>query len=236
MADERKDISALAALDDELRRKMYQLIRHARKPLSREDVSRELGISVKLSAFHLDKLVDRRLLKAHYARRADKSGPGAGRSSKFYEPSDREIQISIPPREYSLIGSLLIGAFQKLGVKAQSEEAVDLARLKGRELGARLGSGSRKQTALTSAKKRLGRLGYEPYGKSPTQIALQNCPFSELSSQAPDLVCPLNKALVEGVLLDVEADVHQASVGPSDEGCCVSVTIGSNKSRRSQLR
>lgn len=231
MTKEPSDISAIAALEDELRRKMYRFIRKARKPLTREDVSRQLGISVKLAAFHLDKLVNRGLLKTHYARSKNQKGRGAGRSSKFYEPSDREIDVSIPPRKYSLMASLLISALREVGVEESPDKVVKTTRLRGAQLGKELGKRRRGQKASTTAKNRLGLLGFEPYISSPNELTLQNCPFYELSSQAPDLICPINKAFVEGLLNDADVDVQQSAAGPVDHKCCVSVSLIGGASR-----
>jgi predicted ArsR family transcriptional regulator len=56
-------IRAVAALDDELRRGMYAFIRKARRPVTREEAAASVGISRKLAAFHLDKLVEVGLLR-----------------------------------------------------------------------------------------------------------------------------------------------------------------------------
>src|SRR4029078_11433197 len=88
----KRDVSALAALDDDLRRQMYLEIRQRRRPVSREEVAEAVGVSRKLAAFHLDKLVDRGLLVATYARPPGRGGRGAGRQedSKHAAPRPRQ--------------------------------------------------------------------------------------------------------------------------------------------------
>ena len=51
-------IKAVAALSDDTRRGMYVFIRAARQPVTRDEAAASVGISRKLAAFHLDKLVD----------------------------------------------------------------------------------------------------------------------------------------------------------------------------------
>ena len=68
------------------------------------------GISSRLAAFHLDKLVELGLLATHYARKPGRSGPGAGRTSKFNRPSELELDISIPERRYAFLGEILVAA------------------------------------------------------------------------------------------------------------------------------
>ena len=60
-------IRAVAALEDQLRRGMYTYIRQAARPVSRDEAGGAVGISRKLAAFHLDKLVEAGVLSAHYA-------------------------------------------------------------------------------------------------------------------------------------------------------------------------
>src|ERR687894_219788 len=106
--DLRTVATALGALQDDVRRRMYLFIRAAGRSVSRDEAAREVGISRKLAAFHLDKLVDRGLLEADYARPAGRGGPGAGRPAKVYEPSSLELVASIPERRYDLAGGILV--------------------------------------------------------------------------------------------------------------------------------
>src|ERR671919_1152492 len=103
---------SIGALEDDIRRALYLFARRHGRPVSREEAAAAVGISRKLAAFHLDKLVGRGLLTAHYARPPGRSGPGAGRSAKFYEPADLEIDVSIPERRYDLAGHLLLSAIR----------------------------------------------------------------------------------------------------------------------------
>lgn len=79
-------LAAAAALSDDLRRQMYAHIRQARRPVSREEAAKSVGISRKLAAFHLDKLVEVDLLRAHYE--PVDGVRKVGRAPKLYEPTD----------------------------------------------------------------------------------------------------------------------------------------------------
>ncbi|MDP8929787.1 MAG: hypothetical protein M3O70_14755, partial [Actinomycetota bacterium] len=59
-------LAAVAALADQLRRRLYEFVRRAHRPITREEAAASVGISRKLAAFHLDKLVEVGLLRAHY--------------------------------------------------------------------------------------------------------------------------------------------------------------------------
>src|SRR5918995_3572429 len=102
----RRDAEALGALEDDLRRELYLHVRRAGRPVTRDEAAAATGISRKLAAFHLDKLVDRGLLTSSYARPPGRGGRGAGRTAKYYEPSDRRIDVTIPERRYDQLSEV----------------------------------------------------------------------------------------------------------------------------------
>src|SRR5688572_20360468 len=96
-----------APLAEPVRRQIYAIVRRVVSPISRDEVARRVGISRKLAAFHLDKLLETGWLIASYSRDANRSGPGAGRPAKRYMPSEQSLELSIPDRNYALAGRLL---------------------------------------------------------------------------------------------------------------------------------
>lgn len=219
--------SRLGALEDDLRRRLYLYIKSSAEPVSREEAAREAGISRKLAAFHLDKLVARGLLKAHYARPPGRSGPGAGRSSKLYEPSDVEIDVSIPGRRYDLVGNILVDALQNL---SPDEPPIEAARRAAGETGRVVGERVRRDTglrppgperALSVAESVLSDYGYEPYRDEGGRVALRNCPFHLLSQKAPGLVCGANQAFIDGMLRGLGNESVDAVLEPVPGQCCV---------------
>src|SRR5688500_7857631 len=104
---------AIGALEDELRRAMYLFIRRVGRPVSRDEAAEEVGISRKLAAIHGNELVERGPPTAHDARPPGRSGPGAGRSSKLYEPSDLEVDVSLPERRYDIVGEIMVAALNQ---------------------------------------------------------------------------------------------------------------------------
>jgi len=89
---------AAAALKDPRRRAMYELLREADRPLTRDEVADATGMTRNGVGFHLDALVDAGLLVADYARPPGRGGPGAGRPSKRYATTDGDLQIFRQPR------------------------------------------------------------------------------------------------------------------------------------------
>ncbi len=103
-------ISAIAALNDPVRRALYTYITQQPEAVGREEAAQAVGISRVLAAFHLDKLMEEGLLEVEFRRISGRSGPGAGRPAKLYRPSGRQVQVALPERRYDLAADLLAPA------------------------------------------------------------------------------------------------------------------------------
>lgn len=230
----------MSVLDDELRRQIFLFARREDRAVSREEVGRELGISTKLAAFHLDKLVERGLLEAHYARPLGRSGPGAGRSAKYYRPSNLEVEVSVPPRHYDFAGSLLAEAVESQAPGETGRQAANrVARAKGMELGQQvrreLGRGRvGPERALTVAEQVLEGRGYEPSRQTEGEIRLRNCPFHRLARQSQDLVCGMNHAFIEGFVRGLGNVSVEVSLEPTPGNCCVAIRAPKARTPESQ--
>jgi predicted ArsR family transcriptional regulator len=221
----RRAIKAVAALDDELRHGMFSFIRRMRRPVSRDEAAASVGISRKLAAFHLDKLVEAGVLQARF-----ESVDGVrkvGRRPKVYEPVADDLQVTIPQRQHDVLASILVDAVltERAGETAQ-DAAVRVARAHGTELGVvaraelrpgRLGA----ERALSAATTVAERHGFEPDRKSPTCVRLRNCPFHPLAAAAPELVCGINHGFFAGLLAGLDASTVDAVLDPSAGECCV---------------
>jgi len=217
-------IRAVAALDDDLRRGMYGFIRKARRPVTREEAAAAVGISRKLAAFHLDKLVETGLLRVGCASTGVRK---VGRTPKVYEPSEADIRVSIPPRHHDVLAGILLDAvLTESDGESAREATMRVATRHGEELGTaerdrsrpgRLGT----ERALTLAEGVLARHGFEPSRETPTSVRLRNCPFHPLTAKAPELVCGINRAFIAGFLTGLEADTVSAMLAPAPGACCV---------------
>jgi predicted ArsR family transcriptional regulator len=222
-----QSLAAVGALADELRRGMYLFIRQQRRPVGRDEAAEAVGISRKLAAFHLDKLVEMGLLTAHYSRLSGRAGPGAGRPSKLYEPTEADVSVSIPSRSYDFAGQVLVNAIADSPTPSQDAVRAS-ARDQGMQLGQRVKSERRLRTP--SSKKALGvardvlyERGYEPYIDDQASLRLGNCPFHALAQQSVEIVCGLNKAFIEGLLTGLGSDQLDAVLDPRPGECCVRV-------------
>ena len=224
-------VAAVAALGDESRRRMYEVIRGAVRPVTRDQAAAAVGISRKLAAFHLDKLVEVGLLDVEVA------GPAVvrrvGRRPKVYRASEAPVRVSIPSRCPDLLVEILVEALDTAedeapddGSRSRTARVAAVARRRGRELGAaerdrtrpgRLGV----ERALTAVGTLLTALGFEPRRERPSELSLRNCPFHPHAAAAPQLVCALNHALISGLLDGLQADTVTATLAPRAGECCV---------------
>jgi predicted ArsR family transcriptional regulator len=222
----KRDAEALGALEDELRRRLYVFVRAQGRPVNRDEAAAAEGISRKLAAFHLDKLVDRGLLVATYARPPGRGGRGAGRTAKYYRPSERQLEVSIPERRYDLLGATLLRGIRS---QAPGETPEDAARRAAGETGLEIGRAERTrrgipapgpERAMAVAGEVLAETGYEPY-RDDGCVRLRSCPFHALAERDRDLVCGMNERLVEGVVRGLGNETVDVVLDPIPGQCCV---------------
>ncbi|WP_333773476.1 helix-turn-helix transcriptional regulator [Streptomyces sp. IBSBF 3136] len=218
-------INSVSVLSEDSRRRMFTFIRRAGRAVTRDEAAASVGISRKLAAFHLDKLVEAGLLRTRYGR------PGGirkvGRQPKVYEPTDAQITVNIPDRRHELLADLLLDAVL---TEQADENATQAAMRTAERRGRQLGEAAREETrpgrlgperGLTVCERLLDRYGYEPVRETPTRLRLRNCPFHPLAGKAPELVCGMNKAFLSGYIDGLEVSGVEAVLAPEPGECCV---------------
>jgi len=103
-------VAGVAALADPIRRDLYLYVSAPPTPISRDEASDALGIARHTAKFHLDKLAEEGLLDISFKRLSERRGPGAGRPTKLYARSSRQLSVILPERRYDLAGKLLATA------------------------------------------------------------------------------------------------------------------------------
>src|SRR5436190_6767972 len=194
--------TALHLLAEPTRRRVYDAVRAAEVPVTREDVASATGIARRLAAFHLDLLTQAGLLLADYARPPGRTGPGAGRPAKRYRPVAVDLELQVPARRYDLAARILARAVDdaggSAGIKDARERAMQVARAEGEQIGRLRRSGGRLSAdeTLVAAREVLDDLGYEPTAPAGGCVRLRNCRFPSGVDVAPQLACGVNDELV----------------------------------------
>jgi predicted ArsR family transcriptional regulator len=223
-----QQLAGVSGLADPVRRALYRYVAERGVAVGRDDAARAAGIGRSLAGYHLDKLVDSGLLEARLERRTGRSGPGAGRPAKLYVRAPRQIELSLPVRDYAALARLLALAVEADPTGVAQGALHQAARALGTKLGAnvagRTGPEAERQEVLTAARRVLADRGYEPYDDPDGVIRLRNCPFDRLAAEHRELVCGANLAMLAG-LTDRLGGVElvQAKLDPQPGQCCVAL-------------
>jgi len=232
-SDVDQQLSSLAGLGDPIRRALYRHVAERGTPVSRDEAAKAAGISRPLAAYHLDKLVDDGLLEPRYQRRGGRQGPGAGRPAKHYVRADRQLELSLPARDYAALAELLAGAVEA-DPSGSAKAALDRgAATLGAELGAEAAQGTAPDgdpdRPLAALRQALAARGYEPYEEADGTIRLRNCPFDRVATRHRELVCGANHAMLQALTDQVDGDppTVRAVLDQQPGRCCVTLTRAS---------
>ncbi|MEU6892369.1 transcriptional regulator [Streptomyces sp. NPDC046557] len=222
-----EDIEAIAALQDPVRRRLYEYVVRQGHEVGRNEAAEAAGVARTLAAHHLDRLVEAGLLETGSRRLTGRSGPGAGRPAKVYTRTGTEWAVSLPARDYRTAADLLAEAAEQAGLDATLCAAA-------RRRGEALRGSAAPCTGLEEAVEILAARGYEPHiedgeetaGADARVVRMRNCPFHAVAERFPPLVCGMNLALLEG-LFGADGPVH-ARMDARPGECCVVVSSKNN--------
>lgn len=219
-------VTGVAALADPTRRELYLFVAGQPGPVSRDRAADGVAVPRHTAKFHLDKLVEQGLLDTEFQRLSGRQGPGAGRPTKLYRRSGRELSVTLPARRYDLAGQLLASAIDD-SIRAGTP-VLDAVRSAAAECGRSLGDQARQTLGprpgpaqqVSAVCAVLTTHGYEPR-RDGAVITLANCPFDALAREHTELVCGMNLALVGAVSDRVGGGTLTARLDPADDRCCV---------------
>jgi predicted ArsR family transcriptional regulator len=227
-----RQLTGLAGLGDPIRRALYRHVAQRGVPVSRDDAAKAAGISRPLAAYHLDKLVHDGLLEPRYHRRSGRRGPGAGRPAKHDVRADRQLELSLPARDYAALAELLAGAVEAdpsgTATAALNRAAATLGAELGTEAASRVAPDGDPDQALAAVRQTLATRGYEPHDDPDGTIRLRNCPFDRIATQHRELVCGANHAMLGALTDRLGGDPPvRAALDPQPGRCCVTLTRAS---------
>lgn len=215
------DWSVVELLAEPTRRHVFETVRSLDGPVTRERVATEAGISERLAAFHLDRLASAGLLDVDYARPSGRTGPGAGRPAKRYRPAAVQVDLTVPPRQYSLVARILTS-----GISRSRDDAAHASRQAAYREGRQVGEAGRRnrKPSLKTICETLALVGYEPQTQlRGKKVRLRNCPFHDVVDVDRELICSLNHRFIDGVIDGLGATRCQAVPDGQLPDCCVTV-------------
>lgn len=229
MSDFSEQVSGIGALAEPVRRALYLFVCAQTAAVGRDEAADAVGVPHHKAKFHLDKLEAEGLLETEFARLGGKTGPGAGRPSKLYRRTSREIAVSLPGREYELAGLLMAEAIAESSasgvpvLEALNRAAAAHGRTLGESAVATAGIPRSRRRAMEIACATLAEHGYEPH-EDNGQVTLANCPFHALASAHTDMVCGMNLALIDAMVDTIDPESIESHLDPATDRCCVVLT------------
>jgi predicted ArsR family transcriptional regulator len=222
-------LAAITSLAEPTRRAVYEFVVGAGDWVGRDRTAEAVGLERGTAAHHLDRLADDGLLEVDFRRLSGRSGPGAGRPAKVYRRSHADFEVSLPPRDYELAGSMLAAVADRARTEdldidsAIAEVAGSRGQRFGEEVRERLRSTARRSAAARRAAvlEVLVAHGFEPRQHDDGTIVLHNCPFHQLAREHTDLICNMNLCLLRSTLTEVGGTGFDARLEPEDGVCCV---------------
>ena len=238
MPDDLSDqITGVSLLADPVRRRLYEVVAASPEPVGRVEAAEIAEVPAHTAKFHLDKLVEEGLLTTEFRRLTGRTGPGAGRPAKLYRRSERQVDLTLPRRQYELAGHVLATAVE---LAARDDVPVlDAVRRTAHEAGRQLDAARSGHTMddaeavddVDAVAEALQEYGYEPRRERDV-VLLANCPFDRLATEHRSLVCTMNLALVEGVVEQLECTTACARLDPAPGRCCVTLAPAAGVGRR----
>ena len=222
-------LGAITSLAEPTRRAVYDVVVGAADWVSRDQAAGALDLERGTAAHHLDRLAADGLLEVDYQRLSGRQGPGAGRPAKLYRRACRDFEVSLPPRDYELAGSMLAEAADRSRTEGVDITTAidDVARAEGQllaeEIRAQLqttaGRGApRRQRAVLKV---LAEHGFEPRPAADGTVVLRNCPFHQLAQRHAELICNMNLCLLHAAIDDIGDTGLDARLEPEVGLCCV---------------
>jgi predicted ArsR family transcriptional regulator len=219
-------VAGIAALAEPIRRELYLYVSGQPAPISRDQASDALGIARHTAKFHLDKLAEEGLLDISFKRLSERRGPGAGRPTKLYARSRRQLSVILPERRYDLAGLLLATAINNSVAQgtavadALEAAAADWGRSVADQAQATAGTRPSPERLLVCTCQALIENGYEAQC-SGGSIVLRNCPFDALAREHTELVCGMNLAIMTAAAEQLHDTALAARLEPAAGRCCV---------------
>jgi predicted ArsR family transcriptional regulator len=215
-------VSGVGALAEPARRALYRYVVAQPEPVSRDQAAAGVELPRHTAKFHLDKLVAEGLLDTEYRRLSGRRGPGAGRPTKLYRRSARQVAVTLPPRHYDLAGRILACAVEHAA--RDGGPVLDAVHRAATDAGHRLGAQWRDHgfvaTPLDESTAVLEAHGYEPRVQDDG-VRLANCPFHALAREHLALVCGMNLHLITAILDELGCTAVRAVLDPTPNHCCV---------------
>jgi len=215
-----------SAFGDPTRREIYLFARETERGVTAGEVAERFELHPNVARHHLDKLAAGGYLVVHVERQEHS---GAGRPSKRYQASAKEMGLEFPARRDDLLVTLLGRALELVPADRAEEMAEEVGIDYGRSLAASMspGEGHRSfQAALHAVADALTAHGFAAHADArPGSMAIvaEQCPFGDAAVQHP-VICAVDRGIVKGMLAGLYGDTVPQTEASRPQGDTVCVT------------
>jgi predicted ArsR family transcriptional regulator len=222
-----------SAFGDPTRREIY-LFAHeedeASGGVTAAEVADRFDLHPNVARHHLDKLAGGGYLEVQVGR---DGRPGAGRPSKRYRPTGKQIAVEVPVRQDDVLITLLGRALSLLPPEqaaAMAEEVgVEYGRVMARSLGETGGHQRSFRSALHTVADALTAHGFAAHAEkrnNELRIVSEHCPFGGAAIENP-VICAVDRGMVKGMLSSLYGETSpetESSIPMGDLRCVTGVT------------
>jgi predicted ArsR family transcriptional regulator len=213
------------AFGDPTRRAIYLFARQAERGVTASEVAEQFDLHPNVARHHLDKLAAGGYLQVHF----DQVHAGAGRPSKRYRATGKEMELQFPRRRDDLL-IVLLGRALALVPPAEAEA---MAEEVGYEYGLSLahdmapGESHRSfRAALHAVAEAFTAHGFAAHAEArggSLAIIAEHCPFGSAAQQHP-VICAVDRGMVKGMLAGLYGDTTPETTSSRPQGDAVCVT------------
>jgi predicted ArsR family transcriptional regulator len=212
-------LELLKALGDNTRYAIYRELAASPVPLATAELAERLDLHPNTVRPHLERMREVGLV----AVEADARG-GVGRPQHRYSPAADAPSFGFEPPVMPLLAGAMVQVARRLGGNAEDTAAA--GRTQGRADAERYAAAP---SALEALVAELDRLGFDPDvsdgdDADTAVVAFGRCPFGDLSTIDPEIVCGLHRGLVEGFVEAMgDAEVREFCNAAHRNPCRVAV-------------
>lgn len=193
------------------RARVLDVLQTEGRPLAVEDVAKRLRLHTNTARFHLDGLVEQRLVQ-----RASEERETPGRPRMLYSAAPDAARAG--QRNYRLLAEILT-SYLASSTRQPEQAAIKAGEEWGRYLTDRPAPFQRVDAAgaLSQLVEVLDEIGFAPEAVTvgrKRQIELHHCPFREAADQHREVVCSIHLGLMRGLLAELDAPLEAVRLEP----------------------
>jgi len=215
-----------SAFGDATRREIYLFAHGYDGGVTAGEVAERFELHPNVARHHLDKLAAGGYLDVAVER----PGSGAGRPSKRYRASDKDMGLEFPARRDDLLLTLLARALALVPTAEAEAMAEEVGLEYGRSLAASMApaDGHRSlRVALHAVADALTAHGFAAHTDArggSLAIVSEHCPFGTAAVQHP-VICAVDRGMVKGMLASLYGETVPETSASRPQGDQVCVTL-----------